>query len=57
MTYGGESFGNVDNNRAGADVSHTAELVRGDCIQSAKAPSSGPSGHLLPKGRRDARGR
>jgi len=43
-----------------AAVSHSAELVRGDC-NVVKAPSSGPSrrrrafgstGHLLPKGRR-----
>ena len=37
----------------GAIVSHSAELVRGDLpVSQQKAPSSGPSGHLLPKGRR-----
>jgi FO synthase len=37
----------------GADVSHSAELVRGELSSRlSKAPSSGPSGHLLPKGRR-----
>jgi hypothetical protein len=42
-------------NLNGADVSHLAELVRGNCTgTSAKAPSSAPSGHLLPKGRRAA---
>jgi hypothetical protein len=39
----------------GAAASHSAELVRGDFLSPAKAPSSGPSGHLLPKGRRAAR--
>jgi hypothetical protein len=36
----------------GADESHLAELVRGDFSEQLKAPSSAPSGHLLPKGRR-----
>ena len=34
----------------GAGVSHSANRVRGDLVP--KAPSSAPSGHLLPKGRR-----
>ncbi len=34
----------------GAGVSHSANRVRGDLV--LKAPSSAPSGHLLPKGRR-----
>jgi len=33
-----------------------AELVRGELLSLGKAPSSGPSGHLLPKGRRGAYG-
>jgi hypothetical protein len=38
-----------------ADVSHLAELVRGDfSLRGLKAPSSGASRHLLPKGRRGA---
>jgi hypothetical protein len=37
-----------------AAVSHSAELVRGNC-NVVKAPSSAPSGHLLPKGRRATR--
>jgi hypothetical protein len=66
MTYGRDLFASLGHNRSGADVSHTAELVRGNLILSLKAPSSGPScrrrvfdttGHLLPKGRRDMRGR
>ena len=36
---------------AGAAASHSAELVRGYLLV-VKAPSSAPSGHLLPKGRR-----
>src|SRR5262245_57942299 len=36
-------------NLNGADVSHSAELVRGDFGARVKAPSSAPSGHLLPK--------
>src|SRR5262245_51748855 len=40
---------------AKATVSRLAELVRGDCAaRVTKRPSSAPSGHLLPKGRRDA---
>ena len=37
---------------AGAAVSHSAELVRGDLFAQVNTPSSGPSDHLLPKGRR-----
>jgi hypothetical protein len=55
MTYGRDLFGSLGLDRNGADVSHKAELVRGNLVPSLKAPSSGPSGHLLPKGRRDWR--
>ena len=37
----------------GAVASHLAELVRGESVDG-KAPSSAPSGPLLPKGRRAA---
>jgi hypothetical protein len=52
MTYGRGRFVDRIENRIGADVSHSAELVRGDFANEVKAPSSAPSGHLLPKGRR-----
>jgi hypothetical protein len=64
MTYGRVRVASRVLNAEGADVSHTAELVRGDVFLHMKAPSSGPScrarvfdttGHLLPKGRRAAR--
>jgi hypothetical protein len=52
MTYGRVRLAGVGRNVDGADVSHLAELVRGDFVLRVKAPSSAPSGHLLPKGRR-----
>jgi hypothetical protein len=52
MTYGRETHVSRVRNLASAAVSHLAELVRGDFLGRLKAPSSGPSGHLLPKGRR-----
>ena len=52
MTYGCLQS-NCDN-RAFVAVCHSAELVRGDFLAEIKAPSSGPSDHLLPKGRRAA---
>jgi hypothetical protein len=48
MTYGRVHLAATNQDLDGAAVSHSAELVRGEL----KAPSSGPSGHLLPKGRR-----
>jgi hypothetical protein len=48
MTYGRVRFAATNQDLVGAAVSHLAELVRGEL----KAPSSGPSGQLLPKGRR-----
>jgi hypothetical protein len=56
MTYGRGRVGRFDRIPDGADVSHLAELVRGNFSSPNKAPSSAPSGHLLPKGRRGARG-
>ena len=58
MTYGrGHLASHATQDLDGATVSHLAELVRGESSNAlAKAPSSAPSGHLLPKGRRDARG-
>jgi hypothetical protein len=53
MTYGCmQSFASGKYLRRGAAVSHSAELVRGPSPPKNKAPSSGPSDHLLPKGRR-----
>jgi hypothetical protein len=53
MTYGRVLFARYGLKLDGAAVSHSAELVRGDfAAREPKAPSSGPSGHLLPKGRR-----
>jgi hypothetical protein len=52
MTYGRERFEGHTLIAQGAAVSHLAELVRGESVFPRKAPSSGPSGHLLPKGRR-----
>jgi hypothetical protein len=63
MTYGRERFASETLNAEGADVSHLAELVRGDFYVRALVPSSGSScrrqasgltGHLLPRGRRAA---
>jgi len=53
MTYGRARYAVQVHNLPGAAVSHLAELVRGEFLVR-KAPSSGPSGHLLPKGRRGA---
>ena len=53
MTYGRALLPNHEQPLDGAVVSHLAELVRGDLLREQdKAPSSGPSGHPLPKGRR-----
>jgi hypothetical protein len=56
MTYGRVRDASHGYRPQGAAVSHLAELVRGyfpaECL--SKAPSSGPPGHLLPRGRRDA---
>jgi len=59
MTYGRVRYTVDRHTLKGAAVSHLAELVRGDFLASAcpKAPSTGPSGHLLPKGRRAAASR
>ena len=55
MTYGRVRVAGLMHDGKGAGVSHLAELVRGDFdSEVTKAPSSGPSGHLLPKGRRVA---
>ena len=57
MSYGRVRYPNYNLTFNGAAVTHLAEPVRGDfLIRSSKAPSSGPSGHLLPKGRRAFRG-
>jgi hypothetical protein len=53
MTYDRVHIANHEHAISGAVASHSAELVRGDLHrEQAKAPSSAPSGHLLPKGRR-----
>jgi hypothetical protein len=52
MTYGLVLFAGDRHSIVGEAVSHPAELVRGDSSLRVKAPSSAPSGHLLPKGRR-----
>ena len=53
MTYGRVLFANHTRAVAGAAVSHLAELVRGTFFSAIlKPPSSAPTGHLLPKGRR-----
>jgi hypothetical protein len=58
MTYGRVLGGEEVQTLDGAAVSHSAELVRGDSsLDGVKAPSSGPTGHLLPKGRRDRENR
>jgi hypothetical protein len=53
MTYGRVHNAIREHDPPGAAVSHLAELVRGNSLPwcATKAPSSGPSGHLLPKGR------
>jgi hypothetical protein len=51
MTYGRVGQGRQEQITHVAVVSHLAELVRGE-FGDEKAPSSAPSGHLLPKGRR-----
>ena len=50
MTYGFRGTGHRE--RAHVAVSHSAELVRGNFSAQMNTPSSGPAGHLLPKGRR-----
>jgi len=59
MTYGRVHDADHRCNHSCAAVSHLAELVRGYFLPpcATKAPSSGPSGHLLPKGRRAAAAR
>jgi hypothetical protein len=59
MTYGRARAAVSTHRPKGAAVSHLAELVRGYSLppRYLKAPSSGPSGHLLPKGRRAAAAR
>jgi hypothetical protein len=52
MTYGRVCVASHIFNAEGADVSHLAELARGDFSHSAQGPLIRPSGHLLPKGRR-----
>jgi hypothetical protein len=52
MTYGRVLLATHPLTLGGAAVSHSAELVRGEYCWLSKAPSSAPSGHLLPKGRR-----
>jgi len=59
MTYIRVPLARHGRNLGDADVSHLAELVRGDFLSGRKvsqrrAPSSGPSGQLLPKRRRGA---
>ena len=56
MSYGRARNEWHGRNFNGATVTHSAELVRGNYLATMKAPSSGPSGHLLPKGRRAAGG-
>jgi hypothetical protein len=54
MTYGRDQLPDHRQSLDDAVVSHSAELVRGDSnLRGKKAPSSAPTGHLLPKGRRD----
>ncbi len=53
MTYDRMRHARMELTLHGVVVSHPAEPVRGECIGS-KAPSSAPSGRLLPKGRRAA---
>jgi hypothetical protein len=49
MTYGRVRLANNKHDVRGAVVSHLAELVRGDfAARELKAPSSAPTGHLLP---------
>jgi len=52
MTYGRVHIADREHPSSGAAVSHSAELVRGESCWPSKAPSSAPSGRLLPKGRR-----
>jgi hypothetical protein len=56
MTYGRVRQAHHEQTFHDAVVSHLAEPVRGKWTHS-KAPSSAPSGHLLPKGRRAAAAR
>ena len=56
MTYGRGLQAAPLSQRNGAGVSHSAELVRGN-FSAGEGPSSAPSGHLLPKGRRGASAR
>jgi hypothetical protein len=50
MTYGCVANANSLLDRKGAAVSRSANRVRGNF--ALNTPSSAPSGHLLPKGRR-----
>jgi hypothetical protein len=56
MTYGCEHLVCSMLALDGAAVSHLAELVKGYFVlpRVTKTPSSGPSGHVLPMGRRGA---
>jgi hypothetical protein len=56
MTYGRVHDAARGCNPTGAAVSHLAELVKGYFVlpRVTKTPSSGPSGHVLPMGRRGA---
>ena len=50
MTYGRVLIARRLRDGKGADVSHLAELVRGDCMGSAKGPLIRPFGAPSPQG-------
>jgi hypothetical protein len=50
MTYGRAHIASGFRNSKGADVSHLAELVRGDCISRAQGPLIRPFGAPSPQG-------
>jgi hypothetical protein len=52
MTYGRVLFASHTRAVTGAAVSHLAELVRGEFVETKRRPPHPPFGHLLPKGRR-----
>jgi hypothetical protein len=56
MTCGRVHIASKFRNGEGADVSHLAELVRGDCPNSAQGPLIRPFGAPSPQGEKGPRG-
>jgi len=56
MTDGRVLLANFKHSLVGADVSHSAELVRGDCSDGDEGPLIRPFGPPSPQGEKGLRG-